>query len=71
MLAGRCSSQLSGHQNDERNQKSQPPSVPGFPDPLLSPTTTDVVLSLIEAATLDRKSGEAEGSAVLFTSNQS
>src|SRR5882757_8268829 len=31
MLVGRCSSQLSGHQNNRRNQKSQPPSVPGFP----------------------------------------
>src|SRR5712675_265697 len=46
------------------------PSVPGFPASLLSPATTDVVLSkenhtqLTEAATLDRKSGEAEGSAV-------
>jgi hypothetical protein len=46
------------------------PSVPGFPASLLSPATTDVVLSkenhtqLTEAATLDRKSGEGEGSAV-------
>jgi hypothetical protein len=46
------------------------PSVLGFPASLLSPATTDVVLSkenhtqLTEAATLDRKSGEAEGSAV-------
>src|ERR1700733_8236046 len=45
-------------------------SVPGFPASPLSPATTYVVLSkenhmqLIEAATLDRKSGEAEGSAV-------
>jgi hypothetical protein len=45
-------------------------SVPGFPASLLSPRTTDVVLSkenhtqLIEITTLDRKSGEAEGSAV-------
>src|SRR5712675_650221 len=46
------------------------PSVPGFPASLLSPATTDVVLfkenhtQLTEAATLDRKSGEGEGSAV-------
>jgi len=46
------------------------PSVPGFPASLLSPTTTDVVLSkenhtqLSEVTTLDRKSGGAEGSAV-------
>src|SRR6267142_1745375 len=46
------------------------PSVPGFPASLLSQATTDVVLSkenhtqLTEAATLDRKSGEGEGSAV-------
>ena len=46
------------------------PSVPGFPASPLSPATTYVVLSkenhmqLTEAATLDRKSGEAEGSAV-------
>src|SRR3984885_8813802 len=45
-------------------------SLPGFPASPLSPATTYVVLSkenhmqLIEAATLDRKSGEAEGSAV-------
>jgi len=50
------------------------PSVPRFPASLLSPATTDVVLSkenhtqLTEAATLDRKSGEAEGSAVPRTS---
>jgi hypothetical protein len=49
------------------------PSEPRFPASLLSPATTDVVLSkenhtqLTEAATLDRKSGEAEGSAVLRT----
>jgi hypothetical protein len=46
------------------------PSVPGFPTSPLSPTTTYVVLlkenhmQLTEAATLDRKSGRAEGSAV-------
>jgi hypothetical protein len=46
------------------------PSVPGFPTSPLSPATTHVVLSkenhtqLTEAATLDRKSGGAEGSAV-------
>jgi hypothetical protein len=46
------------------------PSVPGFPTSPLSPTTTYVVLlkekrmQLTEAATLDRKSGGAEGSAV-------
>ena len=46
------------------------PSVPGFPTSPLSLATTYVVLSkenhtqLTEAATLDRKSGEAEGSAV-------
>jgi hypothetical protein len=46
------------------------PSEPGFPASLLSPAASDVVLSkenhtqLTEAATLDRKSGEAEGSAV-------
>src|SRR5882757_7136197 len=45
-------------------------SVPGFPTSPLSPATTHVVLSkenhtqLTEAATLDRKSGGAEGSAV-------
>jgi len=50
------------------------PSVPGFPASPLSPATTYVVLSkenhmqLTEAATLDRKSGEAEGSAVSRTS---
>ena len=49
------------------------PSVPGFPTSQLSPATTYVVLPkenhmhLTEAATLDRKSGEAEGSAVLRT----
>jgi hypothetical protein len=49
------------------------PSVPGFPTSPLSPETTYVVLPkenhmhLTEAATLDRKSGEAEGSAVLRT----
>src|SRR5882757_8826278 len=48
------------------------PSVPGFPASLLSTTTTDVVLFKenhtlpTEAATLDRKSGGAEGSAVSF-----
>jgi hypothetical protein len=48
------------------------PSVPGFPTSPLSPATTHVVLSkenhtqLTEAATLDRKSGGAEGSAVFF-----
>ena len=48
------------------------PSVPGFPTSPLSPATTHVVLSkenhtlLTEAATLDRKSGGAEGSAVSF-----
>jgi hypothetical protein len=46
------------------------PSVPGFPAALLSSATPDVVLFKenhtppTEAATLDRKSGEAEGSAV-------
>jgi hypothetical protein len=46
------------------------PSVPGFPAALLSSTTPDVVLfkenhtQPAEVATLDRKSGEAEGSAV-------
>src|SRR5882757_1372773 len=46
------------------------PSVPGFPTSPLSPATTHVVLrkenhtQLTEAATLDRKSGGAEGSAV-------
>jgi hypothetical protein len=46
------------------------PSVPGFPTSPLSPATTYVVLPrenhmpLTEAATLDRKSGGAEGSAV-------
>jgi hypothetical protein len=46
------------------------PSAPGFPASLLSTATPDVVLfkenhtQPIEAATLDRKSGEAEGSAV-------
>ncbi len=46
------------------------PSVPGFPTSPLSPATAYVVLrkenhmQLTEAATLDRKSGEAEGSAV-------
>src|SRR5271163_984805 len=46
------------------------PSVLGFPTSPLSIATTDVVLpkenhmQLTEAATLDRKSGEAEGSAV-------
>src|SRR5450631_2381657 len=45
-------------------------SVPGFPASPLSPATTYVVLPKenhmhsTEAATLDRKSGEAEGSAV-------
>ena len=49
------------------------PSVPGFPTSPLSPATTYVVLpkenhmQLTEAATLDRKSGEAEGSAVSRT----
>jgi hypothetical protein len=46
------------------------PSVPGFPTSPLLPATAYVVLpkenhmQLIEAATLDRKSGGAEGSAV-------
>jgi hypothetical protein len=46
------------------------PSVPGFPAPPLSLATTYVVLpkenhmQSTEAAPLDRKSGEAEGSAV-------
>jgi hypothetical protein len=46
------------------------PSVPGFPASPLSPATTYVVLpkenhmQLAEAVTLNRKSGEAEGSAV-------
>jgi hypothetical protein len=46
------------------------PSAPGFPTSLISPATTYVVLlkenhmQPTEAATLDRKSGEAEGSAV-------
>ena len=46
------------------------PSAPGFPTSPLSPATTYVVLpkenhmQLTEAATLDRKSGGAEGSAV-------
>jgi hypothetical protein len=49
------------------------PSVPGFPTSPLSLGTTYVVLSkenhmqLTEAATIDRKSGEAEGSAILRT----
>ena len=49
------------------------PSVPGFPTSPLSPATTYVVLlkenhmQLTEAATLDRKSGGAERSAVLQT----
>jgi hypothetical protein len=48
-------------------------SVPGFPTSPLSPVTTYVVLpkenhmQLTEAATLDRKSGGAEGSAVQRT----
>jgi hypothetical protein len=50
------------------------PSVPGFPTSPLSPATTYVVLPKenhmlsTEAATLYRKSGEAEGSAVPRTS---
>jgi hypothetical protein len=46
------------------------PSVPRFPAALLSSATPDVVLfkenhtQPTEAATLDRKSGEADGSAV-------
>ena len=53
------------------------PSVPGFPTSQLLPATAYVVLlkenhmQLIEAATLNRKSGEAEGPADPFTSNQS
>jgi hypothetical protein len=49
------------------------PSVPGFPTSPLSPETTYVVLPKenhmhsTEAATLDRKSGGAEGSAVQRT----
>src|SRR5882757_6075897 len=49
------------------------PSEPGFPTSPLSPATTHVVLSkenhthLTKAATLDRKSGGAEGSAVQRT----
>ena len=52
------------------------PSLPGFAASLLSPATTDVVLSkenhtqLTEAATLDRKSGEAEGPAVRLNPKQ-
>jgi hypothetical protein len=48
------------------------PSVPGFPASPLSLATTYVVLpnenhiQSTEGATLDRKSGEAEGSAVFF-----
>jgi hypothetical protein len=48
------------------------PSVPGFPASRLSPAAPDVVLfkenhmELTEVTTLDRKSGEAEGSAVPF-----
>jgi hypothetical protein len=53
------------------------PSEPGFPTSPLSPAITYVVLpkenhmQLTEAATLDRKSGGAEGSAVprTFTGN--
>jgi hypothetical protein len=51
------------------------PSVPGFPASRLSPATTDVVLSkenhtkLTDAATLDRKSGEGEGSPVHYPWN--
>jgi hypothetical protein len=49
----------------------------GFPASLLSPTTTDVVLSkenhmqLTELTTLDRKSGGAEGSAVFQPTTES
>src|SRR5882757_6043430 len=52
------------------------PSVPGFPTSPLSPATTYVVLrkenhtQLTEAATLDRRSGEAEGSAVRLESRR-
>ncbi len=52
------------------------PSVPGFPASPLSPATTYVVLpkenhmQLIDAATLDRKSGEAEGPAVRLNPKQ-
>ncbi len=54
-------------QTTTEDKKSQTPSVPGFPTSPLSPATTYVVLpkethmQLTEAATLDRKSGEAEG----------
>jgi hypothetical protein len=51
------------------------PSVPGFPTSPRSPATTCVVLTqenhmqMTEVATLDRKSGKAEGSAVALIGN--
>jgi hypothetical protein len=74
MLVGRCSFELSGRKLQRKIKKSQTPSVPGFPTSPLSSATTYVVLlkenhmQLTEAATLDRKSGGAEGSAVPRTS---
>ena len=80
MTIGRYYWELSGHRLRGKLKKSRPPSVPGFPTSQLLPATAYVVLlkenyiQLIEAATLDRKSGEAdlsrravEGSAVLRT----
>src|ERR1700721_1680045 len=68
-----CSVRPSGQPNHPPSKRRRPfviPSVPGFPTSPLSLATTYVVLpkenhmQSTEAATLDRKSGEAEGSAV-------
>ena len=70
MLVGRCSSQLSSHKLQAKSKKSQAPSVPLFSYFTALAIVTYAVLpkenhmQLTEAATLDRKSGEAEGSAV-------
>jgi hypothetical protein len=70
MFVGRCFWGLFDRELQRKIKKSQTPSVPGFPTSPLSPATTYVVLPkenhmhLIEAETLDRKSGGAEGSAV-------
>src|SRR5580704_19701059 len=70
MLVGRCSSELSSHKLQAKSKKSQAPCVHGFPvsplsaAPLMWVLPKENHMHLTEAATLDRKSGEAEGSAV-------
>jgi hypothetical protein len=71
MLVGTCSSELSGHRLHGKLKKSQPPSEAGFPatlhwtEPRVRFSVGENRMKSVNANKINRKSGEAEGPAVL------